>query len=255
MFRHQLRKELHELWATRKALIALVVMLAFGMISPISAKLLPDLLDSIGEGQQVQIIVPEPTLKDALDQFVKNAQQMLMFMVLLLSFGTVVAERERGLMTMTFPHGLSRPIFVLAKFTALVILLGLGMIGSAGVTYFYSSVLFEPPEVLNFVGIALLLYIYLVMFAALGILGSTLGRTTFGAAGITFGLVLMIILPSLFISFAPTALTQWAISLAAGDTGSSQWGALLCTIALTLGAVMISCVSLQRQEIMAGNNP
>lgn len=255
MFRHQLRKELHELWATRKALIALVVMLAFGMLSPLAAKLLPDLLDSFGGSQRVQIILAEPTLKDALDQFIKNTQQMVMFMVLLLSFGTVVAERERGLMTMTFPHGLSRPIFVLAKFTALVLLLGVGMIGSAGVMYFYSAVLFEPPPALNFVWIVLLLYLYLVMFAALGILGSTLGRTTFGAAGITFGLVLIIILPSLFIPFAPTALTQWAFSLAAGDRGSSQWGALLCAITITVGAVIISCGSLQRQEIIAGNNP
>jgi hypothetical protein len=60
LFWTQVEKELREQWATRKALVVLVVMLAFGFLAPITAKVLPDLIGSLGQGQGVTIILPKP---------------------------------------------------------------------------------------------------------------------------------------------------------------------------------------------------
>ncbi len=82
IFMIQLRKELHELWATRKLLIILLVMTGFGLLSPITASLLPDLLESVGENQgNVQITIGEVTERDAVDQYISNMSQMVMLLV------------------------------------------------------------------------------------------------------------------------------------------------------------------------------
>src|SRR5688572_27237501 len=122
-FLSQLRKEIVEQWASRKMPVLFVVMLAMGLLSPISAKLLPEIIASLGEGQNFTILLPEPTISDSLAQYIKNTSQLVMIVVLLLSAITIVTERERGLMTLIFPHALPRAVFVLAKFVALAFLI------------------------------------------------------------------------------------------------------------------------------------
>jgi ABC-2 type transport system permease protein len=253
MFNTQLRKELHELWATKKALIVLVIMLAFGFMAPITAKLLPELLKSAGNNNTaVQITITEPTANDALIQFVQNASQTLMFMVVLVSFTVIVSERQRGQMTLIFPHALPRTVFVLAKFAALALLIALGMVISAAAAYLYTALLFTAPNVLHFLAMVGLLYVYLLMFVGLSILGSTLGKTTAAAAGVTFVFLVLEALPGIALKFAPGKLTDWALKVGTGEAASANWSALLLTIGITALAVVASCLILNRQEIDAG---
>jgi ABC-2 type transport system permease protein len=253
MFNTQLRKEIHELWATKKALIVLVIMLAFGFLAPITAKLLPELLKSMGNNNTaVQITITEPTAKDALIQFVQNTSQTLMFMVVLVSFTVIVSERQRGQMTLIFPHALPRTVFVLAKFIALALLIALGMVISAAAAYLYTALLFTAPNVLDFLGMVGLLYVYLLMFVGLSILGSTLGKSTAAAGGLTFVFLALEALPGLVLKVAPGKLTDWALKVGTGEAASANWGALLVTIGITALAVMASCLILNRQEIDAG---
>jgi ABC-2 type transport system permease protein len=253
MFNTQLRKEIHELWATKKALIVLVIMLAFGFLAPITAKLLPELLKSAGNNNTgVQITITEPTTRDALIQFVQNTSQTLMFMVVLVSFTAIVSERQRGQMTLIFPHALPRTVFVLAKFIALALLIALGMVISAAAAYLYTALLFTAPNVPDFLAMVGLLYVYLLMFVGLSILGSTLGKSTAAAGGVTFVLLALEALPGIVLKFAPGKLTSWALNVGTGEAGSANWGALLFTVGITALAVVASCLILNRQEIDAG---
>ena len=42
------------------------------------------------------ITIPEPSQKDAIDQLVKNISQFGLLLAVLMSFGAIVGERERG---------------------------------------------------------------------------------------------------------------------------------------------------------------
>jgi ABC-2 type transport system permease protein len=252
-FRTQLRKELHELWATKKAMIVLVIMLAFGFLAPITAKLLPELLKSMGNSNQgVQITITEPTVRDALTQFVQNTSQTLMFMVVLVSFTAIVSERQRGQMTLIFPHALPRSVFVLAKFAALALLIALGMVISAAAAYLYTALLFTAPDVPGFLGMVGLLCVYLLMFVALSLLGSTLGKSTAAAGGVTFVLLALEALPGVVLKFAPGKLTGWALKVGLGEHAGANWGALVVAVGIIVLAVAGSCLILNRQEIDAG---
>ena len=253
MFSTQLRKEIRELWATKKALIVLVIMLAFGFLAPITAKLLPELLKSAGNSNTgVQITITEPTAKDALIQFVQNTSQTLMIMVVLVSFTAIVSERQRGQMTLIFPHALPRTVFVVAKFAALGLLIALGMVISAAAAYLYTALLFTAPDVLGFLGMVGLLYVYLLMFVGLSILGSTLGKSTAAAGGVTFVFLALEALPGVVLKFAPGKIVDWALNVGTGEAGSANWGALLVAIGITALAVVASCLILNHQEIDAG---
>jgi ABC-2 type transport system permease protein len=247
----QLRKEWLELWRTRKLIVVLAVLLGFGFMSPILAKITPDLIESMGEDQMAGIVIqiPEPTENDAVDQFIKNMTQFGLLLAVLMSFGAVVGERERGQAALMFPHALPRAVFVLAKFAALTGLFALGLLFSAGATYLYTAILFKALDPAGFVALVALLYLWLIGWVALALLASTLGRSMTGAGGIAFLFVLVILLAGTFTHFTPDALLGWGRALATGESHPARWGGLIVALALPILAVGGSCVILQRQEI------
>lgn len=248
-FSVQLQKELYELWGTRKAIIVLAVMLVFGFASPILAKVTPELLESMSEGQNVTIIMGEVTFVDAIDQLIKNTNQIIVFLALLMSFNVVVSERERGLMTLVFPHGLPRTTFVLAKFTALLLLFALGMVLQAIAAYAYTVILFEAPDLGGYLGMVALLYVYLMLIIALAILASTLGKSTVISVAIAFGFLVLVLMAGMFTDLDPGELNGWARALATSSEGAAQWGALVITVLVSVVAIGASCLVLNRQEI------
>jgi ABC-2 type transport system permease protein len=251
VFRVQLRKEMRELWHTKKLLIVVAVLVVFGLMSPVLAKITPDLLKSMGENQMqgVTITIPTPTEKDAIDQFVKNTTQFGLLLAVLMSFGVIVGEKERGQAALMLPHPLPRPVFVLAKFTALAILFALGL-GLAGLgAYLYTVLLFSAPNVGGFVAMLALLYVWLLNLIGLSLLASTLGRSMTAAGGLAFLLVFVLLLTSTFTHLSPNDLTSWGTTLAAGTGGPDRWGALIVSLIVSALAVGASCLILQRQEI------
>lgn len=251
IFLVQLRKELREQWRTRKLLIVVVVLLAFGLMSPIFAKIMPDLLETLGEGQlgEVQIIIPEPSARDATDQFVKNTTQFGLLLAVLVGFGAIVGERERGQLALIFPHPLPRRVFVLAKFAALAILFGLALLLGALADYAYTVLLFEAPDLGGFGAMVALLYVWLLCLIGLTLLASALGRSMTSAGAIAFGLVLAFSLAASFTNLAPGALTGWGAALAKELDAPARWGALAVTLAITVLSVGGSALILERQEI------
>ena len=70
-----MKKEWMEQIRTFKLFILFVVFFIFGMLSPLTAKLMPELLSQIPiEG--MTIILPEPSAIDSYTQFFKNCSQM-----------------------------------------------------------------------------------------------------------------------------------------------------------------------------------
>jgi len=250
VFGVQLRKELREQWRTRKLLIVVAVLVGFGLMSPIFAKIAPDLLKSLGESQGgVQIILPEPSARDATDQFVKNTTQFGLLLVVLVGFGAIVGERERGQLALIFPHPLPRRVFVLAKFAALAILFGLALLLGAIADYLYTAILFDAPDISRFAALVLLLYVWLLCLLALTLLASALGRSMTTAGALAFGLVLLLSLAGMVTRLAPGALTEWGRLLANGIDTPARWGALGVTLTITGLVVVASALILERQEI------
>src|SRR5258708_28643835 len=91
-----LRKELHESLRTNRLLVVAAIFAILGIISPLTAKYTPELLKSLGPGSGgVTIILPTPTVKDAIAQFIKNVAGTGIFVAVLLPMGLVAREKEQ----------------------------------------------------------------------------------------------------------------------------------------------------------------
>jgi len=121
-----LKKDLLELYRTKKILIVGIVFILFALASPILAKITPDLLGSITE---FEIEIPEATIVDSYDQLAQNFTQLGLFTIVIAFGGLIVNERKKGLYNTLLNNGVKKSNFILAKITAQIgVVLGIYLI-------------------------------------------------------------------------------------------------------------------------------
>src|SRR5260221_9281764 len=148
-----LRKELLEQWRTYRMLVVGAVLLAFGLLSPLTARLTPELIRLIPNGEQLAGLIPAPTALDAVAQYLKNMSQFAVILALLLTMGAVSQEKERGTAAMMLSKPLPRWVFLAAKFAALGLTFAAGLALAGAGAYYYSVLLFGPLDLAAWVGV------------------------------------------------------------------------------------------------------
>ncbi len=251
------KKEVFQLWRTKRMLVTGAVFLVFGMGSPLIAKIIPDIFGSVAGMEQFAALIPKPSAADAMTQYIKNLTQFGFLLAVLLGMGAVVGEKEHGVAPMILSKPMPRWAFLTSKFAAQSLMyLACFLLSGAG-AYYYTWILFGPLEIGPYLLANILLLLWLLTFVALALIGSTLGKTTVAAGGIGILLSVAMMLagsiPRYGVLF-PNGLLSWAgqaaqtaagvaaspivTSIAAGQIpvngGSSASAVLVIVISLVL---------------------
>jgi ABC-2 type transport system permease protein len=252
LFLDALRKELLQQWRTKRVLVVAVVFLIFGSLSPLIARFTPELLRSIEGAEQFAELIPDPTTADAILQYIENLTQFGFIIVLLLGMSAVVGEKEQGTAAIILSKPLPRAAFVLSKFVAQATVYLLGFLLAGIAAYYYTRFLFEPLAVGAFLFGNLLLWVWLLCFAAVTLLGSVLGRTTGMAVGFALaGAVLLLLaggLPTIGALF-PSGLLGWASQLGLDTAVSANGGTLAGSVVVIVVCLVTAVAIFEVQEL------
>jgi len=250
-FYASLRKEVFELVRTHRLLVMAVILISFGLSSPLLAKLLPEILRFIPGGEDVLPLIPTPTINDAITQYVKNLSLFGLLLAFLMTMGTVAVEKERGTAVLMLVKPLPRGIFLLTKFVALALAF-LGCMALAGLGgYYYTMLLFGAPNLAAWVALNLLLWLYFLVYVALTLLASTMAKSQAAAAGLGVGGIVVLgaldSLPGLG-KYLPGELVTWGTTLFT-DPAARSWPALGISLGLIAACLVAAWMILDRQEI------
>lgn len=247
-----LGKEFTEIVRTWRLWVLPVIMIVFGVLSPVLAKITPQLLDSIA-GDQVGMVIelPEPTTIDAYLQFMKNNAQIALFAIIISMAGMVSSERKSGTAALVLTKPVSRGGFITAKVVSNWILVAvstlLGWLACLGVT----AVLFEVELVTEFAKATVgWMALALMLVAVMGLLSVAI-KSQAGAAGAGLGVYLGIVVLS---AWGPARDNTFAGLFTAGDRlvmGEDPALALpiATAIAASLLCVALAVVIFRRQEL------
>jgi len=252
LFGLTLSKELTQQWRSRRALVVGIVFLLLGMGSPLLAKFTPEMLRMIPGAESFAGLVPTPTAVDALGQYIKNLTQFGFILAVLLGMGAVAGEKERGTAALILSKPLPRWAFVVPKFVAqsLVYLVAFG-VAALGAAY-YTSLLFEPLALGPFMFGNLLLWVWLLTYAAVTLLGSALAPSTGVAAGIGFGGAVVLLLAGSiprYGALAPAGLVAWASQLGLAQPAPANGGALAASAVWIVVCVVVAVAVFETQEL------
>lgn len=247
-----LAKELKEHWRTYRLPIIAGVAMVFGMLSPLLAKYLPEIIKN--SAGPIQITMPEPTATDAVDQMVSNlGQNISLFGAILLAMGLVARERERGTAAFILTKPVPRWAFLAAKFLGLAAILAVALLLGGALSYGYTIWIFGTAlPVGGFLASIAILWLMALIYGGFTLFASTLTRSSLAAAGMGIGLTILVsmlgVIPALK-DWLPGALNGLARSLALGETPADPAQALLgngLVLAIALGGALLI---LRRQEV------
>ena len=219
------KKEFFESLATFRLYILLAVFLILGMMSPLIAKLMPEILNLAGgmtPGFNIQM--PEPVMMDAWLQFFKNTGQMGMLALVIIS-----------------------------KFVAATLLWTLAYLVCLGVCYAYTAYFWEigsmPHALLAFFS----LWLFGELLLSLLLFGGTLFGSIYGSLlsclGIVIALNLVAIVPSAA-KYNPMTLSGGTLALLSGAAQPEDFiPAVIVCLVMTLALVLASVLIFDRKKL------
>jgi ABC-2 type transport system permease protein len=252
LYLHTILKELLYQWRTWRIVIVCTVLLAFSIASPLLTRFTPQLISSIEEAELFAELIPEMTINDALIQHIETITQFGFIIVILLGMGAVAGEKERGTAAMILSKPLPRWVFLNSKFSAQSLVYALAFTMALLGGYYYTTILFGYLDFWIFVGMNLLLLLWILIFASVTLLGSTLARSTGAAAGISLGgAVLLLLAGSLprISPLMPSGLLGWASQLGSQTESIANWGAVTFGFVIILICLIAAQGALERQEL------
>ncbi len=250
-----LGKELREAWRTRRLPVVAILFVIVGILSPLTARYLNEILEVALAGQ-LPMALPDPTIATVVEQLQKNLGQLGALAAIALAMGSVAGELDKGTAALILAQPVTRPAFLLAKLVALAVVLLVCTVLGVAVAWIYTAILFEPASIGGWLAFAVLAWLALLAWASITFLASTVTGSTTAAAGLGFValivLSLLAVLPALD-HVLPTGLALPASLLAAGNDGAVEVGNLATAVAGTV-VLVVACAagaiaSLRRREL------
>jgi ABC-2 type transport system permease protein len=244
------RKEWIELIRSYRLLVAAIVLLFFGLTSPVLAKFTPELMNLIPTGG-ITIQMPPPTVMDAVGQYVKNTSQFSVLLALLLTMGVVAQEKDKGTAAMLLVKPLPRSAFLGAKFLGLAVMFAICLAVAGLGAYYYTLLLFQGLDVVYWLVLNLFLFVYVLVIVAVTLFCSTLMKSQIAAGGLALGLIVVAsALGSLLRlgKYLPGELISWGVRLMQGDT-TAAWVALGVSLGLIVVSLLASSLVFRTQEL------
>lgn len=192
-FRAFFKKELCEAARTHKLTVMGLLFLLFGIMNPLTAKLLPDILSSVMPAG-MSITLPAPSATDSWAQFLKNIPQMGLIVLVILFGGIMANELSRGTLTHLLTKGLSRKTVILAKFAVAALIWTAAYALCFGVTYVYTVYFWPMDRVQSLLVSSVGLWVFGLLLLSTLPLGGVLFRSGYGCLLLTGALVVVLYL-------------------------------------------------------------
>jgi len=244
------RKEWLELVRSRRLLIVAVVLIFFGLTSPLAAKYIPEII-TLTLGADLSKLIPTPTVLDAISQYVKNMGQFGIILALLLTMGVIAQEKDKGTAAMMLVKPLPRGAFLGAKFLGLAVMFAISLAIAGIGCYYYTLLLFEAMDIVHWLVLNLLLFVYVLVPVAITLLCSTITKSLAASGGIALGVIAIGGLLGTITKlgkYLPGELITWGTRLMKGDT-STSWIAFGVSLVLIVVPLVAAWLIFNRQEL------
>ncbi len=247
-----LKKETIEGVRTKKMISTFILFLFIGLISPLTAKLTPMILQSIATGN-IDINVAPPSEIDSWTQFFKNISQIGMFGLAIILSTQMANEFQKGTLINLLSKGLPRYQVVLSKIFYNFILWFIAYFCSFILTYFYTKYFFGISfPIRNILMAALLPFIFGLFLISLEILAGVISGNAIGTLILTtLGIVIQLILSirDEIVKYMPIALIGKPVNLIKGIGYDDYYVPIITGSILLILCIVISLAVINKKQI------
>ena len=227
------KKEVCEVSRTHKLTVLGLVFLLFGIMSPLAAKFMPEILVSaLPSG--MTITLPEPSAMDSWGQLFKNVSQMGIIVVVILFGGIMSNELSRGTLIPLLTKGLPRKTVILSKFAVAGLVWTAAYVLCLLTTYAYTAYFWPGDHVRSLLTAVMGLWVFGLLLLSVLLLGGVIFKNNYGSLLFTGAFVAVLYLLNMLRAlqpFSPVILTSGNMELLSG-----QRAALYFTLPMLVSA-------------------
>lgn len=246
------KKEIVEVIRTKKFFILIGIFALFGMVGPVSARYMNEIV-KMAMGDKTTFILSPTTWMDSWSQFYSNLSQMGGICIIFLFMSSVVGEKQSGSAALTLTKNLTHTSFILAKFLAAMITFLASFITASVLCYGYTYWFFNNAGKISDVCMGGLCYIvFTLMLLTFTILASTVTHNTTTSAIIAFASFIILGISNyipVIGNYMPGVLLSKTVEISNGVMSSDIWIILLTSLCLGGVCLVLSIYFLKRQEI------
>lgn len=255
MFKAIFKKEWKEAIRRYRLLVIIGVFLIIGVLSPVTAKMLPKMMEMMATQSKSQgfefTYTKEPTVNDAIFQYNKNLG-LLPILIAIMGMGLVAEEKIKGTAETVLTKPVSRTALLLAKFNTFLLITVLGIITGAAACLFYTYILLGEVNTGNFLFFNFLLLFYFIPFMAIILFLSVVIKSMAGTAaagiGAYFSLMFLGSMPYVG-KFSPQGLYTVTSKMAMGMPVQDWTIPFFSSVCLTLVFLVLAAAIFEKQEI------
>ncbi|WP_288777741.1 ABC transporter permease [Sneathia vaginalis] len=247
-----IKKELIENIRTKKILGLLLLFIFVGLISPLTAKLTPQILQAIATNG-IDIKANTPTEIDSWVQFFKNVKQTGMLGLVILFSTQITNEIQKGTLINLLSKGLPRYQVIISKwfFNTIMWIFSycICFLVAFGYTKYFFGNTFPIENILMAVFLPLIFGIFLI---SLEILGSVITENVIGTLLFVIGGVVIQFILSLkeeIVKYMPIALIGKNINIIKGIGFNDYFIPIFTTCGLIIICIISSIIILNKKEI------
>jgi ABC-2 type transport system permease protein len=244
------RLEWLRLIRTPRAIAFGATYLLFGFLGPATAKYLQDIVNRVQSG--VQVIVAHPTPKDGIINYISQASQTGLIVVIVIASGALALDSRRGLSTFLRTRTTSTWHLIAPRFTvnaaAAVIAYTLGTLAA----WYETALLLGSPPVGAMLTGLVCGSVYLIFAVSVVSGAASVARSTLGTVGITVGVLLALPLLGMIgplHAWLPSTLVTAPIGLLSGSSFGDYLPSLATAAIATALLLAAATFQLGRREV------
>ncbi|MDX8047333.1 ABC-2 transporter permease [Gracilibacillus sp. S3-1-1] len=247
------RKEMKEMVRNYKMLWIPIVFILLGVMQPVSAYYMPEILDTFGGLPEGTIIeMPTPTGEEVLMDVISNYGLLGVFILVLSAMGVVSAERQSGVAGMVMMKPVPYSSYILAKWAGLLTITLISLFIGYVISWYYTSLLIEPVTFERIFQSVVIYSIWLAFVVTLTLLFSTImkgnGSVAFITIFVVFAISTVTSILGEYMKWSPAMMTEYTGQvLLSGELDSNFLLAFITTMAIII-VVLFSSIQIFKQK-------
>lgn len=246
------RLEWLRLRRTWRGPVLLVLFLFFGLVSPLTARYLADILDRFGGGE-LQVTVPDPVPADGLTQYLGNIHQIGLLLVIVVAASGLAIDASPDVSAFFRTRVTSLSRLIITRMAVYACAATIAFIAGALASWYETAVLLGALPVAGMIAGVVLSLGYYSFIVAVVALSASVARSALAVSALAFGIaILEQLLWGLFPPIArwsPARLGFALSDLAQGASAVDYWSALVTTVLVTIVLTATAIRLLERREV------
>lgn len=211
------RKEITEMVRNYKIMWVPLVFILLGVMQPVSAYYMPQILDTFGGLPEGTIIeIPLPTGGEVLMQVLSNYGMLGVLILVLSSMGVVSIERQSGVAGMIMMKPVPHSSYILSKWAGLMTITIISLFIGYAASWYYTSLLIESVAIERVFQSVAIYSLWLCFVITLTLFFSTVMK---GNGSVAFMTIFVIVLLSTVTSFMEIKM-KWSPATMTAHTGN-----------------------------------